>query len=352
MKNRIISLFLCLLMCLSAASLLVGCDSGSKGSSDALVIMTDALDGVFNPFFSTTGADSTIVSMTQIGMLTTGYENGNVVVACGDEEAVVVKDYNISYDSATDKTTYTFVIKNGILYSDGHPLTMEDVLFNLYVYLDPVYTGSSTMYSTDIVGLQDYRTQQLGSGSGEVDSTISEAASSRAQNRINELINLFRQVGATTTAGSYSADYSKMVSAIKTHALSNGYKEAISSNASEVTNDDLLADYERALELFKEELETDYVSAQEAYTDEPYKSRVEFKNPVTCFMFAEGYVSVEYAKDPVTNKDIKSKIEKVTLLYNDTVVKDKDSAIEYVYQSKIQQELDQILQYWATAQTL
>ena len=72
MKNRIISLFLCLLMCLSAASLLVGCDSGSKGGSDALVIMTDALDGVFNPFFSTTGADSTIVSMTQIGMLTTG----------------------------------------------------------------------------------------------------------------------------------------------------------------------------------------------------------------------------------------------------------------------------------------
>ncbi len=352
MKNRIISLFLCLLMCLSAASLLVGCDSGSKGGSDALVIMTDALDGVFNPFFSTTGADSTIVSMTQIGMLTTGYENGNVVVACGDEEAVVVKDYNISYDSATDKTTYTFVIKNGILYSDGHPLTMEDVLFNLYVYLDPVYTGSSTMYSTDIVGLQDYRTQQLGSGSGEVDSTISEAASSRAQNRINELINLFRQVGATATAGSYSADYSKMVSAIKTHSLSNGYKEAISSNASEVTNDDLLADYERALELFKEELETDYVSAQEAYTDEPYKSRDEFKNPVTCFMFAEGYVSVEYAKDPVTNKDIKSKIEKVSLLYNDTVVKDKDSAIEYVYQSKIQQELDQILQYWATAQTL
>jgi len=352
MKNRIISLFLCLLMCLSTVAILAGCDGNSSSKPDALVVMTDALDGVFNPFFSTTGADSTIVSMTQIGMLTTGYENGKVVVACGDGEAVVVKDYAINYDSAKDTTTYTFVLKNGILYSDGHPLTMEDVMFNLYVYLDPVYTGSSTMYSTDILGLQDYRTQTLGSGSGDVDDSISSAASSRAQNRINELINLFRQAGATATAGSYSADYDAMVAAIKAHSLSNGYKEAISSNASEVTVDDLLADYERALKLFREELETDYVSAQEAYTDEPYKSREEFKNPVTCFMFAEGYVNIEYAKDPVTNKDIKSKIEKVTLLYNDSVVTDKESAIEYVYQSKIEQELDQILLFWATAQTL
>ncbi len=36
---------------------------------------------------------------------------------------------------------------------------MRDVLFNIYVYLDPVYTGSSTMYSTEIVGLAEYRTQ-------------------------------------------------------------------------------------------------------------------------------------------------------------------------------------------------
>ena len=90
--------------------------------------MSEALDGVFNPFFSTTGADGTIVSMTQIGMLTYGYENGEVVVAFGDDEAVVVKDYISKYDSASDTTTYTFVLKNGILFSDGHPLTIEDVL--------------------------------------------------------------------------------------------------------------------------------------------------------------------------------------------------------------------------------
>ena len=353
MNKRIISMLLAIVLCVGCVSMLSGCKKkpNETAAPDALVIMSEALDGVFNPFFSTTGADSTIVSMTQISMLTYGYENGDVVVAYGDNEAVAVKDYISSYDAATDTTTYTFVLKNGIRYSDGHPMTIEDVLFNLYVYLDPVYTGSSTMYSTDIVGLQDYRTQTLG-GSSNDDNTIAEAASNRAQDRINELINLYKQVGATATAGSYSADYTTMVKAINSHSLSNGYKAAISNTPAAVTNADLLADYERALELFREELDSDYESAQEAFTDEPYKSREEFKDPVLCFMFAEGYVSVEYEKDPVTNKDIKSKINKVTKLYNDGVVTDKASAIDYVYNSKIEQELNIILTAWATAQTL
>ena len=346
MTKKIICLLLTALMCIGIFG---GCGEATS-TPDALVVMSEALDGVFNPFFSTTGADSTIVSMTQMGMLTYGYENGKVVVAYGDDEAVVVKDYIDTYDAATDTTTYTFVLKNGIKFSDGHPLTMEDVLFNLYVYLDPVYTGSSTMYSTDIVGLQAYRTQTMGADDS-ADSTISEAASNRAQNRINELINLYRQVGATATAGSYSADYDKMVAAIQSHSLSNGYKAAISNDPATVSNADLLADYERTLELFKEELYSDYESAQEAYTDKPYSEHDEFKDPVTCFMYAEGYVTIEYAKD-ANNKDIKSEIVKITKQYNDAVVTDKDSAVNYVYQSKIEQELDQILLYWATAQTL
>ena len=350
MSKRILSLMLAAVMLFGVLASTTACN-GSTSAPDALVIMTEDLDGLFNPFFSTTGADATIVSMTQIGMLGSNYENGDVKVSYGKDHAVAVLDYAINYDSATDKTTYTFVLKNDIVYSDGHPMTMEDVLFNLYVYLDPVYTGSSTMYSTDIVGLQDYRTQTIGSGSTDVDDTITSAAQDRAQNRLNELINLFRSVGKTQTAGSYSADYAKMVDAINNHSLSSGYINAISGNAAEVTNATLLADYEEALRLFKEELGTDYISAKEAYLEEPYKSTGEF-DEVTSFMYAEGYVTVEYAKDPETNKDIKSKIEKVTRLYNSDVVKDMNSAIDYVYNSKIEQELDIILSYWATANKL
>ncbi len=350
MAKRIISLMLAAVMLFGVLASTTAC--GDKTTApDALVIMTEDLDGLFNPFYSTTGADANIVSMTQIGMLGSHYENGDVTVSFGKDHAVAVLDYVVNYDSATDKTTYTFVLKNDIVFSDGHPLTMEDVLFNLYVYLDPVYTGSSTMYSTDIVGLQDYRTQTIGSDATDVDDTITSAANDRAQNRLNELINLFRSVGKTQTAGSYSADYDKMVSAINSHSLSSGYVNAVSNNPAEVTNQNLLNDYNEALRLFKEELGTDYISAKEAYLEEPYKSTGEF-DEVTSFMYAEGYVTVEYAKDPETNKDIKSKIEKVTRLYNPDVVKDMNSAIDYVYNSKIEQELDIILSYWATANEL
>ncbi len=350
MKKRILSLMLCLAM-LAGSLMLFACDNEKVNTEkpDALVIMTEQLDGLFNPFFATSANDSTIVAMTQIGMLTTGYENGEVTVAYGDDEAVVVKDYSKKYDGKN--TTYTFVLKNGIKFSDGHPLTMEDVLFNMYVYLDPVYTGSSTMYSTDIVGLKDYRTQTLGSGSSDTDDAISTAARGRANNRINELLNLYMQVGKTSTAGSYSADYDKMVAAINKHSLSSGYKKAVSAEPSSVKNTQLLADYELTLKLFKEELERDYASALESFTQEPYKSREEFKDEVFCFMFMEGYVELKYAKD-ANGKEDKTKIDTLTPQYSTSVVTDKASAIDYVYNHKVENALNEILLYWATGTEL
>ncbi len=355
MRKRILTLALALVMLIGSIAVFSGCgDQGNSKKPDYLVIMTDELDGLFNPFYSTTASDGTIVSATQIGMLGSDYVNGEIKVACGDEHAVVVKDYDIVKNTATNTTDYTFVIKNGIKFSDGKPLTMNDVLFNMYVYLDPVYTGSSTMYSTDIVGLRDYRTQTQTSGTDNSDDQISSAAATLARNRINELINLFKAVGETNTAGSYEASYDKMVTAIKSHALSDGYKAALSSDPSQVTVDQLLADYELALKYFKEELNTDYVSAKEAYLEEPYKSRPEFTDEfaeVTSFMYTEGFVTIEYEKDE-NNKDIKSQIKNVIKNYNTDVVKDKESAIKYVYDSKIEQELHMILSYWATAQKL
>lgn len=350
MKTRIISVILCLAMCLSAVALLSSCSKkDDEGSSkpDAFVVMSDSLDGVFNPFYSTTAPDATIVGMTQMSMLTYGYENGEVVVACGDDQAVVVKDYNIERDEASDKTVYTFVIKNGVKFSDGKPLTMNDVLFNLYVYLDPVYTGSSTMYSTDIVGLQEYRTQQS-SNKDDSDDIIAETARARAQSRINELVNLF--VSMKKAAASGSVSYDEMKSAIAAHSLSSGYKSAVSTNPDSVTVAQLQADYDLALKYFKEELQSDYVSAADSYKDEPYKSTNEFDD-ITSFMYAEGFVTIEYEKDE-NGKDIKSKIKKVDRLYSTNVVTNEESAINYVYNSKINTELDAILKYWATAQTL
>ena len=227
MKKRILAMILCIAMC---ASLLAGCGGG--GSADAFVIMTEQLDGLFNPFFYTAAADGTIVGMTQIGMLGSKYVNGEVQVAYGENEAVVVKDYDI-VENSNGTTTYTFVLKNGIQFSDGHPLTMEDVLFNYYVYLDPVYTGSNTLYSTDILGLNEYRTQTVGSSSDDSNNLIASQAANRAQSRTNELVNLF--ISTKKASATNEVSYDAMVAAINSHKVSSGYKSAISNNPDEVT---------------------------------------------------------------------------------------------------------------------
>ncbi len=152
-----------------------------------LTLSTTDPDGVFNPFFSSSLVDSNMVSMTQISMLNSD-KNGNLVY--GDNEPTVAQDYSIrtAKENGQDYTTYQFVIKKDIKFSDGSPLTIKDVLFNLYVYLDPAYTGSSTIYSTDIVGLDAYRTQNPNANADSIES-FNNARRGEAQSRITDLKN-------------------------------------------------------------------------------------------------------------------------------------------------------------------
>ncbi len=342
--KKVISLLLCLAMCFGMVAMLSGCGGAS---ADAFVIMVDQLDGLFNPFFYTAANDGTVVSMTQIGMLGAKYVDGEIQVAYGENEAVVTKDYDmVKNDDGT--ISYRFVLKNGIKFSDGHPLTMEDVLFNYYVYLDPVYTGSNTLYSTDILGLAEYRTQQVSSGSSDGDELIASQADTRGEARRMELVNLFTSKKKASSTNEVS--YEDMKAAISAHSVSSGYQTAISNNPDEVTNEQLLADYEYALAEFKEELGTDYVSAQESYTEEPYKSHEEFQDEIFCFMYTEGYVQVEYAEGEDGKID-RTTIEKLTPMYPSSITT-KEAAIDYIYNDKIARELDVILLYWATGNTL
>ena len=345
--KKVLSLILCIVMCVG---IFAGCGNknGTAGKADAFVIMTEQLDGLFNPFFYTAANDGTIVAMTQIGMLGSKYVNSKNEVAYGDNEPVVTKDYSIT-ENADGTVTYTFVLKNGIKFSDGQPLTMEDVLFNYYVYLDPVYTGSNTLYSTKIVGLNEYRTQTVGAGSESGDSLINSQAANRADARINELVNLFNSQMKASKTG--DVPYDTMVAAIKAYNVSSGYKSAISNDPSTVTNEQLLADYEDTLARFKEELGTDYMSAQESFNDAPYDTHAEFQNEVFRFMYMEGYVQTKYVKGP-DGKDDRTQIESLTPNYSTDVVVDKDTAINYVYADKIARELNMILYLWATGNEL
>lgn len=197
--------FACLaLSACSALSVLSGCKNDKQNydpEKEALVFSTDALDGNFNPFFATSGPDSNIVGITQIGMLTIderGKAAGEAVSApvCGEQYPTVALSYTEKMvDASGNETTaenakftdYEFVIKNGIKFSDGTPLTIKDVLFNLYVYLDPMYMGSATIYSTDIVGLKAYRAQDPDIDENASDSEYKQTFYAAADSRLYNL---------------------------------------------------------------------------------------------------------------------------------------------------------------------
>ena len=200
-------------------------------------------DGVFNPFFATSAYDSSIVGMTQISMLSSDKE-GNIV--CGDNEPVVVKDYRVTTSADGSNTVYEFIIKNGIKFSDGTPLTIKDVLFNLYVYLDPAYTGSATIYSTKIVGLEQYRMQRASSDIGDdAMSAFEDQFYDQAKQRRLDLIQYAKLVDSTVSSSDKPDD------------IWSAEEKA-----------DLEKDYETVAVEFRKELESDWNNTdKDSYKD-------------------------------------------------------------------------------------
>ncbi len=186
--TRVLSLAVCGVLSFGAFSGLVGCKDDEGSKKDTIVIMAEEMSGLFNPYYATSGPDNDVVGMTQISMLSTD-ETGNAIA--GDDQPTVVKDFEIKTEANGD-STYYFVIKNGLKFSDGKALTMNDVMFNIYEFLDPVYTGSSTMYSTDIKGLYEYRYQDSNKDVGD---NISNDANVYARYRIEELSRLYTENG-------------------------------------------------------------------------------------------------------------------------------------------------------------
>lgn len=121
-----------------------------------LVLATSELDGVFNPFFYSSAYDADVLGMIYSSMLIT---NPKGELVAGDDYPTIAKEYKVDVNEANGEAVYTFVIKNGLKFSDGSAVTVDDVLFNYYVYLDPAYIGSATMYTLPIKGLKEYRYQ-------------------------------------------------------------------------------------------------------------------------------------------------------------------------------------------------
>ncbi len=362
--TRLLSAAVAATMAVTCSATLIGCkkndDSSNTGKKkDAIVIMTEELNGLYNPFYATAGTDMDVVGMTQLSMLTTD-SNGKIVA--GDNEATVAKAYKVEQDANGD-SVYTFVLKNGLRFSDGVPLTINDVMFNMYEYLDPVYSGSSTMYSVKIKGLKSYRTQKYYSDeSQDVESETYKKALTYANERIRQLVSIFEDKGRDKpNSTTYNLSIERMKEEIAKCSITPAYKKAVGKTDDEDCRQQILDDYELTLTTFKKELETDFKTARSTeydLTQPPYNKcentdlKELFENDVFKFFLAEGYVEIEYGLDKNNKKDY-SYIKKFKgyeeYLKSYTT---EEQAINKVYIDKVESELNQILNYWGTANTI
>lgn len=353
--------------------------SGCKTKKDSIVLMTEELSGLFNPFYATAGADQDVIGMTQLSMLTYDADDkGNVKVIADDEHATVCKAYEIDAETSSTETVYSFVIKNGLKFSDGKPLTVNDVFFNLYEYLDPVYTGSSTMYSVKIKGLTDYRTQKRSGDSGaNLEEEISNYANMYATTRREELILIYENAGLIQGSNdSYSRTEEQMRQDIKECEVTYGYKRAVcpedeiadkeneGDNKDDYFRDLLLKDYEYVLKTFKEELEGDFRAAKESFdtTTAPYAQwKTKLNNDVFKFFLYEGYITPKYhvyteAQDPNDSdkwgREDKTRIDSFVGEEILNTYKTQADAIKRVYDDNVTYSFNNVLRGWGTAGTV
>ena len=137
----------------------------STSSDGTIVLAETGFEGKFSPFFAASAADQDVIDLTQLGLL--GADRKGEMVLNGIEGET--REYNgteYTYRGTSDCTvtenadgtvTYDIKLRDDLKFSDGEPVTIDDVIFSMYVYLDPTYDGSVTMYSTPIVGLEEYR---------------------------------------------------------------------------------------------------------------------------------------------------------------------------------------------------
>ena len=147
MKKKLLSLFLVGCM---AAGMLAGCgktDDGKKTSSDK---KTEASDGEtplvvgyapfsakFSPFFADTQYDQDAANMTQIlligtdragGIIYNGIEGQTTSYNGTDYTYYTPSDVDVNIDDATGDTTYTIKMRDDLKFSDGEPVTADDVI--------------------------------------------------------------------------------------------------------------------------------------------------------------------------------------------------------------------------------
>ena len=165
--KRALALILSLVMCLG---LLAGCgekttDDQTKDETTPLVVGYAAFNEKFSPFFSETEYDQDVWVMTSLGLLNSGRQ-GEMIMNGIEGETHEYNGTDYTYygpadceivENADGTVDYNFTMRDDITFSDGEKVTIDDVIFSMYVLCDPTYDGNSTLYAVPIQGMEAYR---------------------------------------------------------------------------------------------------------------------------------------------------------------------------------------------------
>ena len=136
------------------------------GSIKPLVVGYAQFSQKFSPFYADTAYDQDAVEMTQVSLMTMDRKGGIIKKGIKGEKVEYngkkytykgIADLDWKYDDKKDQTVYKAKIRDDLKFSDGKPMTADDIIFTYYTYLDPSYVGSTTLNSYPILGLQNYR---------------------------------------------------------------------------------------------------------------------------------------------------------------------------------------------------
>lgn len=137
------------------------------GGDDAILnIGTSYFDGKFSPFFYTNDYENQVLTLVYTGAYGLDREGAPVYNSwSGETRAYNGTDYvydgglcDVTVTENDDGTvTFDYVMREDVVFSDGEPVTIDDLIFSMYVMLDPTYDGIATLNSLPIEGLAEYQ---------------------------------------------------------------------------------------------------------------------------------------------------------------------------------------------------
>ena len=137
----------------------------AENGETPLVVGYSPFNSKFSPFFSETAYDQDVQALTQLPLLTSD-RMGAIVYKGIEGETIPYNGTDYTYygpadlevtENADGTVFYDFTLRDDLVFSDGEPVTIDDVIFSMYVLCDPTYDGSATLFSQPIEGMEEYR---------------------------------------------------------------------------------------------------------------------------------------------------------------------------------------------------